>query len=74
MSRAPRLKLDPTACNGVGLCAHLAPKLVALDSWGYPMISDAALRSANLRAAKRAVAGCPRKALLLAPDSGARRP
>ena len=26
------------ACDGVGVCAHLAPDLVELDRWGYPMI------------------------------------
>ena len=64
--RAPavvRLRVDPVACDGIGMCAHLADQLVRLDSWGYPIVPDRALLSRELRAAQKAVAGCPRNAL-----------
>ncbi len=60
-----RLRVDPVACEGVGMCAHLAPGLVDLDSWGYPVLPHRALGGRDLRAADSAVRGCPRRALFL---------
>ena len=62
-----RLRLDPIACDGIGMCAHLAPRLVALDPWGYPLLENARLEGADRQAAQRAVTGCPRRALFLEP-------
>ena len=33
-----RLRLDPTACTGHGLCADLLPERIELDEWGFPII------------------------------------
>lgn len=60
-----QLRLNPVACDGVGMCAHLAPGLITLDKWGFPMVSSARLSGGTLAAAARAAAGCPRRALLL---------
>ncbi len=60
-----RLRVDPVACDGVGMCAHLAPEVVRLDSWGFPILPDRYLAPGEQRPAKQAVAGCPRKALFL---------
>ena len=62
---APRLVVDPVACDGIGICAHLAPNLVVLDTWGFPITPDPPLQHADLRSARAAVAGCPRHALIL---------
>ena len=63
---SPRLRLDPSVCDGVGICAHLAPDLITVDSWGYPIVSIEPLeRRAFERQARAAVAACPRKALFL---------
>lgn len=60
----PHLRLDPSVCDGVGICAHLAPDLVAVDSWGYPIVSGTPLDSRSLaRQADAAARACPRKAL-----------
>lgn len=67
-----RLRVDPVACEGVGICAHIAPTLVAVDSWGYPIVSPVPLDSANRRRAAAAVAACPRKALFLDAAGGGR--
>ena len=65
-SAYPRLRVDPGICDGVGICAHLAPDVVALDSWGYPIVSTEPLaRGGERRQAEAAVAACPRKALYL---------
>jgi ferredoxin len=63
---ATRLRLDPSVCDGVGICAHLAPDLVAVDSWGYPVLTDRPLSSpSQLRRASAVVRACPRRALFL---------
>lgn len=64
--RSRRLVVDPVACDGIGMCSHLAPDLVRVDSWGYPIVDGDLLTPAEERQAKKAVAGCPRNALLLA--------
>ena len=67
-SSLPVLVLDPAVCDGVGICAHLAPDLVSVDSWGYPIVSSAPLeRGSERRQAEAAVRACPRKALHLRP-------
>jgi ferredoxin len=64
---AARLRIDSVACDGIGMCAHLAPGIIALDMWGYPILPDDTLERRDLQAARTAVAGCPKKALFLAP-------
>lgn len=59
----PRLVVDPVACQAVGFCAVLAPELVELDRWGYPIVPRGELTAGRGRAARRAVRGCPRRAL-----------
>jgi len=66
---AVRLRVDPVACEGVGICAHLAPELVRVDSWGYPLLPRRPLSAEEQRWAARAVAGCPRRALFLDTDT-----
>jgi ferredoxin len=61
-----QLRVDPTACSGHGLCAELAPELVSLDEWGYPIMPDRPVPRALERTARRAVTDCPALALALA--------
>jgi ferredoxin len=61
----PRLRVDPVACDGIGMCAHVAPRLVGVDSWGYPVVDGSPLDRRAARAATAAVASCPRRALFL---------
>ncbi len=61
-----QLLVDPISCEAVGLCAHTVPELITLDRWGYPIVSGESLGAGQIRAAKRAVRGCPRRALGLA--------
>lgn len=67
-----RLRVDPIACSGHGLCAELFPEGVALDDWGYPIILDAQVPDELLPHARRAVAACPALALRLEPVRGPR--
>jgi ferredoxin len=62
-----RLRVDPVACEGIGMCAHLAPDLVDLDRWGYPILAHSDLDETGLAQARRAVRGCPKQALLIRP-------
>jgi ferredoxin len=65
-SSGPRLRIDPAVCDGVGICAHLAPDVITVDSWGYPVLTAEPLtRRGDLRQARAAAAACPRKALYL---------
>jgi ferredoxin len=65
-----RLRVNPIACSGHGVCAELLPELITLDEWGYPLVADGGLISASLaRITRRAVADCPALALSLVPGS-----
>ena len=76
-----RLRVDMVACDGIGQCALVAPGLVGLDRWGYPVIRDGSADVPGGRrgdgrgddpddaAARRAVRACPRRALWLAEDA-----
>jgi ferredoxin len=60
-----RLRVDPIACSGHGLCAELLPELVTLDEWGYPLVDGRPVPARLARQARRAVTDCPALALLL---------
>jgi ferredoxin len=60
-----RLRVDPVACDGIGICAHIAAELIRVDSWGYPIVSSAGLTPRDVRRANAAVAACPRRALFI---------
>jgi ferredoxin len=60
-----RLRVDPTACSGHGLCAELLAEHIALDEWGYPIIAERDIPAELLRDARRTVTDCPVLALRL---------
>jgi ferredoxin len=68
-----RLVVDRVRCDGVGICAHVAARVVDLDDWGYPVVPDRPLTSRDARAARAAVRACPRRALLLVVPDAARQ-
>jgi len=59
-----KLRVNPIACTGHGVCAELLPELIEPDPWGYPLLADAPVPADLLDLAKRAVAACPTLALL----------
>ena len=61
-----RMRVNPIACSGHGLCAELLPELITLDEWGYPVIADQPVPARLAREARRAVTDCPALALRLA--------
>jgi ferredoxin len=63
-----RLRVNPIACSGHGLCAELLPELISLDEWGYPVLADQPVPPRLAREARRAVTDCPALALRLAPS------
>ena len=65
MKERLRLRVDPIACTGHGICAELLPELIRLDDWGYPIIEDVAVQSPLRDDARRAIAACPALALRL---------
>jgi ferredoxin len=60
-----RLRVNPIACDGHGLCADLFPERVSLDDWGYPMIDGSPIPRSLEQHARRAVDACPVLALQL---------
>jgi ferredoxin len=61
-----RLRVNPVLCNGYGYCAEIVPELVSLDDWGFPIVQERPIDGDKLLGlAGRAVATCPRLALLL---------
>jgi ferredoxin len=65
-----RLRVDPVACTGHGLCAEVFPERITLDDWGYPIIDGRDIPAQLLDHARRAAAVCPKLALLLAEPAG----
>ena len=60
------MSINPILCDGFGHCGELAPDLVHMDEWGYPIITTVPVPLSNLAAlesARYAVRGCPRQAL-----------
>ena len=47
-----RLRVNPIACSGHGVCAELLPELISLDEWGYPVIADAPVPVSLLKQAR----------------------
>ncbi|HWD69620.1 MAG TPA: ferredoxin [Solirubrobacteraceae bacterium] len=68
-----KLRIDPIACTGHGLCAELFPERIWLDDWGYPVIEDGDLSPELLQHARRAVDACPTLALRLERERRAAR-
>jgi ferredoxin len=61
------LLLNPTVCDGRGMCHDAAPDLIDLDEWGYPLLPGGGLRAdltkADVKAAEDATHACPVLAL-----------
>ena len=65
MITGPRLRVDPIACDGRGLCPEVLPEMITLDDWGFPVLRDAEVPPGLLDEAAEAVRLCPRLALRL---------
>jgi ferredoxin len=60
-----KLRVNPIACSGHGVCAELLPELITLDEWGYPLLADKPVPEQLTKQAKRTVTDCPALALRL---------
>jgi len=67
------LRVDWIRCDGYGLCSDLAPDLIELDEWRYPILRVGPIEGTHLHAAQRAVDCCPMQALRLEKVPPARR-
>ena len=65
MTPGTRLRVDPIACDGRGLCAEMLPELITLDDWGFPIIRAGDVPAVLLDEAGEAVRVCPKLALRL---------
>lgn len=57
------LRVNPISCDGRGLCAEIAPELITLDDWGFPITGT--VPAGLTDAAEAAVRICPLLALRL---------
>jgi len=62
-----RLRVDPIACDGRGLCAEVLPELITLDDWGFPIIRDEEIPPSLMAGAGEAIRLCPLVALRASP-------
>ena len=60
-----RIRVDPIACSGHGLCAELLPERIELDEWGYPIVDGEPIPVELLAHAREAAEACPKLALRL---------
>lgn len=60
-----RLRVDWPRCKAHGLCAEIAPEIIRLDEWGYPVFAPGAVATGDLATARKAVQVCPNLALRL---------
>jgi ferredoxin len=66
-----RIRVDPIACTGHGLCAELLPERIELDEWGYPIVDGEPIPPALLAHAREAAEACPKLALRLIAERNA---
>ena len=60
-----RLRVNPIACTGHGMCAELLPEMISLDQWGYPILASDPVPRPLAAHARRAAELCPTLALIL---------
>ena len=65
MTTGARLRVDPIACDGRGLCAEVFPEMITLDDWGFPIIAGAEISPGLMAGADEAIRLCPLLALRL---------
>jgi ferredoxin len=63
MNSARRLRINPIACDGRGLCAEVFPEMITLDDWGFPIVGGQDIPVGLRPAAGEAVRLCPMLAL-----------
>ena len=61
------LRVNPITCDGRGLCAEVAPELIVMDDWGFPIIRPGGVPAWLEDDALEAVRLCPKLALRLDP-------
>jgi ferredoxin len=65
LEMSARLRVNPIACSGHGMCAELLPEIVTLDRWGYPILAPGPIPRHLADHVRRAVRQCPTLALLI---------
>ena len=60
-----RVRIDGEACTGHGRCYVLAPDLFECDDEGYGQVATADVDPAHEAQARKAVLGCPERAVVL---------
>jgi ferredoxin len=58
-----RVRVDPSRCQGYGMCVEHAPTEFTYDDWGFAQSSDLDIAPAAVEAVDRAIAACPARAI-----------
>src|SRR3990172_3763587 len=64
-----RVRVDWIRCDGSGLCGALAPDLIALDEWRYPLLPAEPIEGSRRHEIQRAIDCCPMRALSIEKDA-----
>jgi ferredoxin len=64
------LRVDWQQCKAHGLCHEIAPEVIHLDEWGYPLFEPRPLSGDDLATVRKAVQVCPTLALRLGEAPG----
>jgi ferredoxin len=63
-----RLNIDPEKCQGHGRCYSEAPELFEADEDGFGVVRAAQHDRLDGAVARRAIRGCPERAIVLSDD------
>ncbi|NUR09114.1 MAG: ferredoxin [Nocardioidaceae bacterium] len=59
-----QIRVDWPSCKGRGICHEMLPEAIALDEWGYPLVTGD-VDEDTLGLARETVKACPTLALRL---------
>lgn len=58
-----RARVDPTRCQGYGICVEVAPDHFETDDWGFVQARPVEVDADSTEVMHRAVAQCPIRAI-----------
>jgi ferredoxin len=71
-----KARVDPTKCQGYGICVELAPRHFVFDDWGFVQAIQVDANGEHAQSVSRAIDQCPIRAIrwIEAPPTGAVTP
>lgn len=71
-----KARVDPTKCQGYGICVELAPRHFVFDDWGFVQAVQIDADGEHAQSVTRAIDQCPIRAIrwIESPPTGAATP